>query len=128
MTPPNAAAAIAALRIIEAEPERLQRLRDRGALFGRLAREAGIDTGTSEGTPVVPCITADSNRALALADALFHRGISANPILYPAVEERLTRLRFFVTAEHTPEQIEWAVGVTAGELRRLDPTRAVVKV
>jgi 8-amino-7-oxononanoate synthase len=122
MTPPNAAAALAALRVMQAEPQRLRRLHDRAELFCRLAREAGIDTGTSAGTPVIPCVTGNSQRALELADALFRRGVSANPILYPAVKERLARLRFFVTADHTPEQIEFAVGVTAEELRRLDST------
>jgi 8-amino-7-oxononanoate synthase len=121
MTPPNAAAAVAALRVMQAEPERLRRLHERAGLFFRLARDAGVNVGTSTGTPVVPCITGDSLRALSLADALFRRGISVNPILYPAVEEPLARLRFFVTAEHTPEQIERAVDALTEELRLLDP-------
>jgi 7-keto-8-aminopelargonate synthetase-like enzyme len=102
------------------EPERLEGLHDRSALLCRLARGAGIDIGTSSGTPIVPCITGDSVRALTLADALFRRGISVNPILYPAVEERLARLRFFVTAEHTPDQIERTVGVLSDVLGRPD--------
>jgi len=123
MTPPNAAAALAALRVMKAEPERLRRLHERAGLFFRLARDAGVNVGTSAGTPVVPCITGDSLRALSLADALFRRGISVNPILYPAVEEPLARLRFFVTAEHTSEQIERAVDALAEELRLLDQRR-----
>jgi 7-keto-8-aminopelargonate synthetase-like enzyme len=51
---------------------------------------------------------------------LFERGISVFPILYPAVEEHLARLRFFVTSEHTPEQITRTVDVLADELDRLE--------
>ena len=85
----------------------------------RLAAEAGIDVGTSEGTPIVPAITADSMKALQLADRLYTRGISANPILHPAVEERLTRLRFFITSEHTEEQITTSVQTLAEEMAKL---------
>ncbi|MCX4535218.1 type I polyketide synthase [Streptomyces sp. NBC_01669] len=119
LTPPNTAASLAALQVIQEEPERLDRLHQRSALFLRLSTAAGIDVGTSEGTPVVPCITGDSEKALKLADRLYQRGISANPILHPAVEERLARLRFFITSEHTEEQIEYTVKVMAEELAKL---------
>ncbi|MEU0833063.1 aminotransferase class I/II-fold pyridoxal phosphate-dependent enzyme [Streptomyces sp. NPDC005969] len=119
LTPPNTAASLAALRVIQEEPERLDRLHQRSALFLRLSAAAGIDVGTSGGTPVVPCITGDSEKALKLADRLYRRGISANPILHPAVEERLARLRFFITSEHTEEQIEYTVKVMAEELAKL---------
>ncbi|MFC5665254.1 aminotransferase class I/II-fold pyridoxal phosphate-dependent enzyme [Kitasatospora misakiensis] len=119
LPPASTAAALAALRLIRAEPERVTRLHDRSALFLRLAAKAGIEVGTSDGTPIVPCITGDSHKALLLADRLYSRGISANPILHPAVEERLARLRFFITSEHTEEQIETTVAVLAEELSRL---------
>ncbi|MET8151727.1 type I polyketide synthase [Actinoplanes sp. NPDC049668] len=118
MSPANAAAALAALRIFREEPQRLARLHDRAALFLRLAREAGVDVGTSAGTPVIPCITGDSVKALRLSDTLLKNGVSVNPILYPAVKEELARLRFFVTAEHSPEDIETTVDLLA---RNLDP-------
>ena len=119
LTPPNAAASLAALRVIQEEPERLDRLHQRSALFLRLAAAAGVDVGTSQGTPVVPCITGDSEKALRLADGLYQRGVSVNPILHPAVEERLARLRFFITSEHTEEQIEYTVKAMAEELAKL---------
>ncbi|MHB9863603.1 aminotransferase class I/II-fold pyridoxal phosphate-dependent enzyme [Streptomyces sp. YIM S03343] len=119
LTPPNAAAALAALRLIREEPERIARLHERSELFLRLAAEAGIDVGTSEGTPIVPCIIGDSLKTIRLADRLYTRGISVNPILHPAVEERLTRLRFFITSEHTEEQIASTVTAMAEELSRL---------
>ncbi|WP_280523909.1 type I polyketide synthase [Actinoplanes regularis] len=120
MSPANAAAALAALNIIREEPQRLTALHDRAATFLRLSKQAGIDTGPSSGTPVIPCITGDSMQALKLADALLKNGVSANPIMYPAVKERLARLRFFITAEHTIEDIEMTVDLVA---RHLDPAR-----
>ncbi|MEU4216607.1 aminotransferase class I/II-fold pyridoxal phosphate-dependent enzyme [Actinoplanes sp. NPDC026623] len=118
MSPANAAAALAAMRIFREEPQRIAQLHDRAALFLRLAREAGVDVGTSAGTPVIPCITGDSVKALRLSDTLLRNGVSVNPILYPAVKEQLARLRFFVTAEHSPEDIENTVDLLA---RNLDP-------
>lgn len=109
MTPANTAASLAALRVMRAEPQRLARLRENSACFASLAHRAGIDIGSSHDSPIVPCIVGDSARTLQLAEALFRQGISVNPILYPAVPEELTRLRFFVTCEHTPEQIRRTV-------------------
>jgi hypothetical protein len=49
------------------------------------------------------------------------RGINVQPILHPAVEEHLTRLRFFVTARHTEQQIRAATDALAEELEKIDP-------
>ncbi|SDN20703.1 8-amino-7-oxononanoate synthase [Streptomyces sp. cf386] len=125
MTPANTAASLAALRLMRAEPERLARLRDNSALFVRLAREAGVDTGDSHDTPIVPCVVGDSEHTLRLARALFRRGVSVNPILYPAVPEELARLRFFVTCDHTPDQIRFTVAALQRELRELGELRDV---
>ncbi|NMN96781.1 type I polyketide synthase [Antrihabitans stalactiti] len=119
ITPPNAAASLAALRQLRSEPGIFEQLRDRSALFLQLARDAGINTGDSEHTPVIPCIVGDSMKTLALSNALLKRGINVNPILYPAVPEDLARLRFFVTVCHTEEQIRNTVKVLAEELAAL---------
>jgi len=116
MPPPTAAASLAAIRAIRSEPETLERLREMSALFLTLAREAGLDTGDSEGTPVIPCIVGSSVTALKLSNALLQRGINANPILYPAVPEDKARLRFFVTSCHSEEQIRYTVKTLAEEL------------
>jgi 7-keto-8-aminopelargonate synthetase-like enzyme len=52
---------------------------------------------------------------------MFDRGINVQPILYPAVEERAARLRFFITARHTEEQIRHSIDVTAEEVERINP-------
>jgi 8-amino-7-oxononanoate synthase len=119
MPPPTAAASLAAIRTIRSEPEHLRRLRELSALFLGLAREAGLDTGDSEGTPVIPCIVGNSATALKLSNALLGRGINANPIIYPAVPEDKARLRFFVTSCHSDEQIRYTVKAIAEELALL---------
>lgn len=124
MTPADTAASLTALRLLRAEPQRVGRLAENAALFVRLARAAGIGIGDSHGTPIVPCIVGDSMRTLRLAEALFRRDISVNPILHPAVPEDMARLRFFVTRDHTPGQIRDAVTALEHELRQLDAARA----
>jgi len=119
MAPPAAAAALAALELLEREPERVRRLNDRAALFLKLARGGGLDVGGSIGASIVPIVTGSSIRAGRLAQALFRRGINVQPILYPAVPERAARLRFFVTASHTEEQIRDTVAILLEESRQV---------
>ncbi|MEM6329081.1 MAG: aminotransferase class I/II-fold pyridoxal phosphate-dependent enzyme [Planctomycetota bacterium] len=111
LSPPNAAAALASIELLEAEPARIQRLRENSELFLRLAKDAGLNTGMSRGTPVIPVITGNSLHALELSQALFAQGINVQPIMYPAVEEAAARLRFFITATHTEEQIRHTVAL-----------------
>jgi len=119
MTPPAAAAALAALQCLCCEPERVARLQRMGVLFRDEARNAGIDVGSSAGLAVVPAITGSSARAVRLSRALFERGINVQPILYPAVPEKAARLRFFISSEHTEEQILRAVHALKEESARL---------
>jgi 8-amino-7-oxononanoate synthase len=116
MAPPLAAASLAALQFFQKDPARVATLQARGALFLRLAREAGINTGTSAGISVTPAIVGSSTRAARLSAALFERGINVQPILYPAVPEKLARLRFFMCCEHSEEDIRTAVSALAAEL------------
>ncbi|MBS0198665.1 MAG: aminotransferase class I/II-fold pyridoxal phosphate-dependent enzyme [Planctomycetes bacterium] len=119
LAPSNAAAALAALTLLAAEPGRVTRLRELAALFRAHARSRGLNTGTSAGTPVVPVIVGNSVKALRLASGLLGRGINAPPILPPAVPEQSSRLRFFVTTEHSEAQIRNTVDAVADELARL---------
>jgi len=122
LSPANAAAALASLELLQEEPERVARLAENSRLFLRLAKDAGLNTGTSNNTPVVPVITGNSQHALRLSHQLRMRGINVQPILYPAVEERAARLRFFITSTHTPEQIRKTIRATAEELDQIDPS------
>jgi 8-amino-7-oxononanoate synthase len=116
VSPANAAAALEAVRIIQEEPDRVARLRERSHLFLKLAADSGLDTGTNGGTPAVPIILGESRRCLRVAAALLREGIDAQPILYPAVPESKSRIRFLVTANHTEEQICRTVEVLADSI------------
>jgi len=119
MPPPAAAAALAALRLMRAEPWRSQTLRERGREFLERARARGVDTGLSAGLSVIPAIAGSSLRAARLAAALYRRKVNVQPIVYPAVQERAARLRFFISSEHSEGQIRSTVDALAEELKRL---------
>ena len=119
ISPPNAATALAALTVLRHEPQRVARLHELSSLFLRLARERGLDTGVAAGTPVIPIIVGNSVRCLLLSRALFHRGINVQPIIHPAVPERATRLRIFITINHTESLVRGAVDAIAEELAKL---------
>jgi 8-amino-7-oxononanoate synthase len=121
LPPAAAGAALAAIELLAREPERVARLQENAALFLRLAAEAGLDTGQSSNSGVVPVILGSSMVSLQLSRAMFARGINVQPILYPAVEEAAARLRFFITSHHTAEQVRTTVEVMQQELRRIAP-------
>jgi 8-amino-7-oxononanoate synthase len=119
MAPPVAAAAIAAFDLIDREPERIARLQENCTAFLAKAKAAGLDTGLGQGFAVVPIMVGDSLRAAKLAERLLDHGINVMPIVYPAVPMQAARLRFFISAEHTEEQIDTAIAATKLELHRL---------
>jgi 8-amino-7-oxononanoate synthase len=113
MPGPVAAAACEAMAVMQAEPWRVARLRENAALFLAECRRHGLDTGTSIGAAIVPVILGSSIKAARCADLLFRRGINVQPVMSPAVPERAARLRFFLSALHTPEQLREAAAQTA---------------
>jgi len=112
MAPASAAAALEALRILRREPDRVARLHENGRLFLEMARSGRLDTGTSDGTPIVPVIVGDSVRAVRVSQLMLERGINVQPMISPAVPESAARLRFFLASSHTPQQILQAVDAT----------------
>jgi 8-amino-7-oxononanoate synthase len=119
MPPPIAAAAIASLDVMAREPERVARLNANTRLLMEEIGQAGLDTGLSGGYGIVPVITGSSISAARLSDGLFKRGINVQPIIYPAVPEKSSRLRFFVSSEHTEAQIATTVTILAEEAERV---------
>jgi 8-amino-7-oxononanoate synthase len=119
MSPVLAAAAVASLDLMHREPERVAKLQANGGYFVERAKKARLNTGMSAGFSVVPIIVGDSLRTVSLAQKIYNRGIFALPIIPPGVPDKSARLRFFITAEHSKEQIEQAVAVTAEESARL---------
>jgi 8-amino-7-oxononanoate synthase len=120
ISPANAAAALAALEKLQREPERVATLQARSRLLLELFRERNIDTGLSQGSPIIPCSIPNSEDCMRLSQALYERGINVQPIVYPAVEEHLARLRFFVTALHEERQMVATADAVGDELRRLN--------
>ncbi|MFK3938467.1 aminotransferase class I/II-fold pyridoxal phosphate-dependent enzyme [Alkalihalobacillus sp. NPDC078783] len=109
MTPANAAAASQSLRVIQSKPELVDHLLNNAAyLLGRL-KQLGVDTGLSEDSPIIPIILGESERALWFAERLFEKGINAMPIIHPAVKEKEARIRFFLSAAHTREELDETV-------------------
>jgi 8-amino-7-oxononanoate synthase len=116
MAPPNAAAALKALELMQRHPEIVEQLRQRSKLFLDLARSKGINTGPAVGIAVIPAIIGNSVRCMQLSQALVNRRINVQPIVHPAVEEDSARLRFFISAAHTEDEISHTVTVLAEEL------------
>jgi len=121
LSPTNAAAALASLKLLEVEPQRVEKLRENSKLFLEEAKKRGLNTGDSAQTPVVPIILGNSMVALRLADRMVNRGVNVLPILYPAVEEAAARLRFFINSTHSEEQILFAVQTVEEGLQDMYP-------
>lgn len=119
ISPPNAAAVLAAIQVLKAEPHRVQQLHQRSQLFLEFARTEGLNTGTSQDSPVIPIIVGDSLKSVQLSQNLFKRGINVPFMIYPSVPHNGARLRFFVTCQHTEEQIRYTVEVLAEEVAQL---------
>ncbi len=117
LPPAMTAAALAALRVIKREPERIQRLHQNGAMFRTEAKARGLDTGRSIGIGMLPVMVGSTTRAAKAVTQLFERGVNTSLIMYPGVPVNAARLRFFLTSEHTKEEICSA----------LDAARKVVK-
>ena len=101
--PASAAAALAALRILRDEPERVKRLQRNIAFFLRELRRVGIPAQTE--SAIVPVVVGESARALAAAKRLREDGIFVSPIRYPSVPEGSARLRLTVMSSHTESEL-----------------------
>lgn len=119
ISPPLAAASLKALEILEQEPHRVRHMQHNGEYFKQQAEKAGLDTGLSMGLSITPIIIGSSIKATRLSNLLFDKGINVQPIIYPAVEERAARLRFFICTTHTEEQIEATIQIIKDQINKL---------
>ena len=119
MSPPVAAAALSALRLLKQEPERVEVLQRNGAIFVEECRKLALDPGMSAGFAIGVLLVGDSIRAAKLAERLFERGINTIPVTYPAVPMRSARLRFFLTSNHSEGDIKTALRAAREEMDRL---------
>jgi len=114
----SVASAIAALDVIELEPERRARLWDNTRRMQDGLRSLGYDIGGSE-TPIIPIQVGEMERMLVFWKELFDAGIFSNPVTPPAVPDNSCRLRISVMATHTDEQIDSALDVFASIGKRV---------
>jgi glycine C-acetyltransferase len=110
--PAVVAACIAAVDVLEQEPELIDRLWDNTRYFKQKLRELGFDLGRSE-TPITPVMCGEAPIAMQLSDMLMDRGIFAQGIGFPTVPRGQARVRTIVTATHTMEQLDRALDAFA---------------
>lgn len=116
MPPPMAAAAREALRVLRAEPKLVERLQTGSRLFQDGLARVGGSVGASVGRGVVPLFTGAHNRAYRMAWGLREQGVLAAPVVPPAVPPGRERLRFFVTVNHTAEDLLAVASLTGEQL------------
>jgi glycine C-acetyltransferase len=103
--PAVAAACLAAIDVLESEPELIEQLWQNTRLFKAGLAGLGFDIGASE-TPITPVIAGSGAMAMKLSDRLFEEGVFAQGIGFPTVPDDRSRVRTIVTAEHTTEELE----------------------
>ena len=117
--PPGVAAAcIAALDVLEQEPQIIERLWDNTRFFKAGLEALGFDTGLSR-SPITPVIVGEGALAMKLSDRLFEEGVFAQGIAFPTVARDRARVRTIVTAAHTREELQFALDVFARVGRQL---------
>ena len=107
--PPSvAASALAAVRLVQEEPELIERLWDNTRFFKKGLTQLGWDTGASE-TPITPVMVGDERLTMELSDRLFADGVFALGIAFPTVPRGKSRIRTIVTAGHTRTHLQRAL-------------------
>ena len=106
--PAVAAACIAALDVLENEPQWMERLWDNTRFFKAGLQTLGFNTGRSE-SPITPVIVGEAPQAMAMSDKLFQAGVFAQGIGFPTVSRGQARLRTIVTATHTRDDLQFAL-------------------
>ena len=107
--PPSVAATcLAALDVLQEEPEIIDRLWDNTRFFKDGLKRLGFNTGPSE-SPITPVIVGDGALAMTLSDQLFAQGVFAQGIAFPTVARDKARVRTIVTATHTRDELQFAL-------------------
>ncbi len=107
--PPSVAAScLAALDVLEQEPEIIDRLWENTRFFKAGLVSMGFDTGLSE-SPITPVIAGEGSKAMTLSDRLFEEGVFAQGIAFPTVARDKARVRTIVTATHTKDELQFAL-------------------
>jgi len=108
MPPSAVASVIAALDIIESEPERIDKLWQNTEYAKKLLIEAGFDLGDTH-SPIIPVYIRDNEKTFMITNILQQNGVFVNPVVSPAVPSDSSLIRFSLMATHTFEQIDTAI-------------------
>jgi 8-amino-7-oxononanoate synthase len=116
ISPPSAAAALTAIRVLRRDPSIVARLQENVAFFVAEARKRNFDTCLAGESPIVPIMIGPEEDAFAISNTLLNRGVFVPVAAYPAVPRNKARLRFNVISEHRPEQMIKALDCLADAL------------
>lgn len=108
IAPSNAASVIAAIELIQEEPERVDKLWENTDYTHKQLKEAGFDIGHST-TPIIPIYVRDVDKTFILTKMLQDEGVFVNPVITPAVAPEDSLLRFSLMATHSKDQIDTAI-------------------
>jgi len=109
--PPQVAAAqLAAINVLDTEPEHHKQLWDNTAYFKKEIQSMGFDTGNTE-TPIIPIMCGESHKAKALSDMCINDGIYALPIVFPMVARDKARIRVQINAGLDKQMLDEALAV-----------------
>ena len=107
--PAVVAACLAAVDVLENEPQHVQKLWDNTRYFKKAMVDLGFDIGKSQ-TPITPVMVGDSGKAKKLSSKLFDAGVFALPIVYPMVAQGKARIRTIMNAALTADDLDFAIG------------------
>jgi len=110
ISPANAAAALAALHVMQAEPERVERLNQIAEKMRKGYQALGFNTGPSV-SPIIPIIIGDDQRTFLFWRRLFESGVFVNPVISPATPPGMQLLRTSYMATHTDEQMDRVLSI-----------------
>jgi glycine C-acetyltransferase len=116
--PAVAAACLAAIDVLENEPERIERLWENTRFFKAGLAALGFDTGISE-TPITPVMAGEASVAQAMSRRLFELGVFATSVVYPTVAIDKARIRTIVSSEHTRDELQTCLDAFATVGREL---------
>lgn len=119
IAPSNAASVLAALEILEQEPERIERLWSNTVYAMEGLRALGFDIGRTE-TPIIPIYIRQNEKTFLLTQLLLKAGIFVNPVAAPAVASDSSLIRFSLMATHTISQIDEALNSIHKIAKKLD--------
>lgn len=122
MTPSAVACALASLKILEREPERVENLRNIANYMREGLKKMGVDIIDST-TPIIPIYTYDDEKAFMACKMLLERGVYVNPVVTPATPHGKALLRTSYTATHTKEQMDIAMKEIKSVLDELGITK-----